>query len=188
MTKRCRPVGRRAGLVGLATGALIAIVTGCSIEQTMPAPSCASGGSNLIVAQSVPSASRVPCLETLPDGWSVTSVSVNQDRSIITLDSDRAGAGAATLRLVPACDVSAAVPATSEYSESERFEHIKQLAPGFTASRFYRFAGGCVTWDFQFDDDASATEAVALGEALRLIPRRELGDLLSESLVEEGLW
>lgn len=187
MRGRCGSVGPGASFVVIATVALAMTLAGCSIEETMPAPSCGSGGSSFIVAQSVPGASQVPCLETLPDGWSVASVSVNQDRSVITLDSDRAGVGAATLRLVPACDVSAAVPATSEFRVTERFEHIKQLAPGFRASRYYRFEGGCVTWDFEFDEEASATEAVALGEALRLIPRQELSDQLSESFVGDGL-
>lgn len=171
----------------IAAFILMAILTGCSVEETLPGPSCSSGGSSLIVAQSVPSASQVPCFEFLPDGWSVAGVSVNQDRSVITLDSDRAGTGAATLRLDPACDVSAAVSAASEYPAAERFEDIRQLAPGFRASRFYRFTGGCITWHFQFDEEASATEAVALGEALRLIPRQELSDQLRATFVGEGL-
>lgn len=153
----------------------------------MPAPSCSWGGSSVIVAQSVPSASQVPCLEFLPDGWSVATVSVNQNRSVITLDSDRAGDKAATLRLEPTCDVSAAVSSVSEYPAAERFENIKQLAPGFRASRSYRFTGGCITWEFDFDDDASATEAVALGDALQLIPRQELSDRLSATFAEDGL-
>lgn len=153
----------------------------------MPAPTCSWGGSSIIVAQSVSSASQIPCLEFLPDGWTVAAVSVNQNRSVITLNSDRAGDEAATLRLDPTCDVSTAVSSASEYAAAERFDDIKQLAPGFRASRFYRFTGGCVTWDFDFHEDASATEAVALGDALRLIPRQELSDRLSETFVEEGL-
>ncbi len=159
----------------------------CSVEETMSEPRCPGGGSTLIVAQSVPSADRIPCLETLPDGWLVASVDVSHDGTEITLDSDRAGDGAATLRLVPACDVSAAVSSPSEYPGVERFDDIQELAPGFRASRFYRFDGGCVTWHFAFDADASATLAVALGDALDLVSREELSEQLRESFVGEGL-
>jgi len=165
----------------------LAASAGCSATATMPAPECPTGGSSLIVAQSVPSASQVPCFESLPEGWSVSSVDVNQDRSVIRFDSDRAGPGAAILHLDRTCDVSAAVSTASEFPDAERFDQIEQLAPGFRASRFYRFDGGCVRWDFAFDHNASATEAVAVGDALRLIPRQELSDRLSETFVGEGL-
>src|SRR5215217_4686904 len=53
------------------------------------------GCSNLeplwLMAQSVPSASLVPCVQLLPVGWSVAEVAVNNGRSVITLDHDRGG-------------------------------------------------------------------------------------------------
>ena len=44
-----------------------------------------------LMAQSVPSASLVPCVQLLPVGWTVAEVAVNNGRSVITLDHDRAG-------------------------------------------------------------------------------------------------
>jgi hypothetical protein len=46
------------------------------------------------MAQSVPSASLVPCVRSSLAGWRVASVTVNRGRSVITLDNDRAGRGA----------------------------------------------------------------------------------------------
>lgn len=184
---RRRGTRPRLTIVLATVVSVVAALSGCSITETMPAPECPTGGSSLIVAQSVPSASQVPCFDPLPDGWSVSGVDVNQDRSVITFDSDRAGTGAAVLHLDRTCDVSAAVSTASEFPDAERFDQIEQLAPGFRASRFYRFDGGCVRWHFAFDQDASATEAVAVGDALRLIPRQELSDRLSETFIGDGL-
>src|SRR4029453_7598110 len=58
-----------------------------------------------LMAQSVPSASLVPCVESRLPGWTVTNVAVNDGRSVITLDHDRAGAAAVVVRMVAAaCD------------------------------------------------------------------------------------
>lgn len=163
------------------------LLSACAIEDSIPAPSCSTGGSHLIIAQSVPTASQVPCLDFLPTGWTVSQVSVNQDRSVITLDSDRAGSGAAVLRLDASCDVTDAISAPSEFPSAERFDHVERLAPGFRADRFYVFDGGCVSWSFDFDEDASATEAIAVGDALGLVSRKELNDGLRETFVDEEL-
>src|SRR4029453_16628768 len=54
-------------------------------------------------AQSVPSASLVPCVRSMVVGWRVASVTVNPGRTVITLDHDRAGPGAMVVRLTAAC-------------------------------------------------------------------------------------
>jgi hypothetical protein len=55
-------------------------------------------------AQAVPSASVVPCVATLPVGWSLGDVAVNDGRSVIALHHDRAGGDAMVARLTAACD------------------------------------------------------------------------------------
>ena len=55
-------------------------------------------------AQSVPSASLVPCIRSPLAGWTVAEVAVNDGRSVVTLNHDRAGPSAVVLRLTAACD------------------------------------------------------------------------------------
>jgi hypothetical protein len=45
----------------------------------------------------------------LPVGWSVAEVAVNNGRSVLTLDHDRAGAAALVVRLSAGCDPVGAV-------------------------------------------------------------------------------
>jgi hypothetical protein len=166
---------------------LVGGLVGCSVEQTLPPPSCETGGSGLIVAQSVPSATQIPCLTGMPAGWSVSTVKVNEHHSVVTLDSDRAGDGAAVLRFEDACDVSDAVSAPSELPLAERYDAIEQVRPSFRAQRFYVFEGGCVYWAFDFDAGVSATESVAIGDALALVSRADLQRSISETFLDEEI-
>ena len=193
---------RAIGAVGLAA---LFVLASCSVEQTLPPPNCSSGGTVLIVAQSVRSASQVPCLADLPAGWTVAAVKVNEHHSVITLDSDRAGEGAAVLRLEESCDVTGAVPAPNDLvpleatdlgmgidtapppEPAERFDLIEQVQPSFRAERFYVFPGGCVSWTFDFDEGASATESLSIGNALVLTSRQVLQEGVREGFVDEEI-
>jgi tRNA A-37 threonylcarbamoyl transferase component Bud32 len=96
-------------------------------------------------AQSVPSATLVPCLRSsVPVGWELAKVTVNDGRSVITL-YDRVGSGAVVVRLTADCDVRGASPVPSGQPEVRRYLRIEDQAPQFSATRFERFPGGCVT-------------------------------------------
>ena len=171
----------------IAAAAVAVFVGACSVDEAMPAPTCSGDTSALLAAQSVPTASEIPCLEPLPDGWLVASVSINQDRTVVKLDSDRAGTDAAVLRLEKECDVAEAVTAPSDIPSADRYDQIDRLEPSFRASRYYVFPGGCVWWRFDFDRGASATEAVAIGDVLALVSRQAFNDSFRESFVDEDI-
>jgi hypothetical protein len=96
-----------------------------------------------LLAQSVPSASLVPCLRSLPAGWMVGNVTVNDGRSVIPLNHDRAGTGVLVIRLTAGCDLRGATQVSSD--QVRRYQRIQRQAPGFEATRFDLFPGGCVT-------------------------------------------
>jgi tRNA A-37 threonylcarbamoyl transferase component Bud32/membrane-associated phospholipid phosphatase len=97
-----------------------------------------------LMAQSVPSASLVPCVQFVPVGWTVAEVAVNNGRSLITLDHDRAGKAAVMVELRASCDLAGAVEVTSERPGARRYLRIDRNAPGFSATRSHVFPGGCV--------------------------------------------
>lgn len=166
-------------------GSLVA--GGCSVQETLPAPDCFEGGSGLIVAQSVPTADLVPCLNGLPDGWALDSVTVNQDGTVVRLDSDRAGDEAALLRFVEVCDLGEAIPVPGGLEGAERFELIERVERGFRASRFYVFPGGCAWWEFDFAPGVTSALSVELGDRLQLISRVSLNEGIRESFIDEEL-
>lgn len=181
MLDRARvPASRCRALAVVASFVSAGAVAGCAPEEVMPPPWCDREGSGVIVAQSVPTASWIPCLTELPKGWSVSSVAIDQRGTEILLDSDRAGDNAARLRLTMSCDVAGAVRSPSEHPGTERFDEIERLTPSFLAERHYVFPGGCVSWRFGFVAGASATESVAIGETLELVSRQDLNDALRD--------
>jgi tRNA A-37 threonylcarbamoyl transferase component Bud32/membrane-associated phospholipid phosphatase len=97
-------------------------------------------------AQAVPSASLVPCARYLPVGWSVAEVAVNNGRSVITLDHDRAGAAALVVRLTVACNPTGAVETPAAEPGVRSYKRIQQLKGEYSATWYDRFPGGCVTY------------------------------------------
>jgi membrane-associated phospholipid phosphatase/tRNA A-37 threonylcarbamoyl transferase component Bud32 len=146
---------RRVGLLALV--ALLATFVGSNIVDNVThneagaTPlyignlACTDLEPQWLEAQSVPSASLVPCLRSLPTGWTLSGATVNNGRSVLTLDNDRAGAGAMVIRLAATCDPAGASQVLSEQPGVRRLMLIHDLAPMFSATRFDLFAGGCVT-------------------------------------------
>jgi len=96
-------------------------------------------------AQSVPSATLVPCLRSLPTGWTLSNVTVNDGRSVLTLDHDRAGPKAVVVRLTAACDTAGAQERPAAEPTVRRFERQERAGGESTATWYDRFLGGCVT-------------------------------------------
>ena len=163
------------------------LTVACSVEDSLEAPYCGTGGSGLIVAQSVPTAELVPCLDTLPAGWEIDSVKIDQDGTTIRLDSDRAGAGAAILRYRSTCDREEAAAVTSDQDGVDRFQTRDRDRAGYHARRYYVFAGGCVWWDFDLAEDALVTLAIELESILLLYTRDVLNDDIRENFIDKKL-
>jgi membrane-associated phospholipid phosphatase/tRNA A-37 threonylcarbamoyl transferase component Bud32 len=127
-----------------------------------------------LMAQSVPSASLVPCLELVPVDWKVAEVAVNNGRSVITLDHDRGGKAAmvVTLTAAAACDLADATEVTSEQAGASRWYRARDN------TRAYKFPGGCVTQRFT----AAAPSALRMRDTaateLGFVTREELGQAL----------
>jgi membrane-associated phospholipid phosphatase/tRNA A-37 threonylcarbamoyl transferase component Bud32 len=98
-----------------------------------------------LLAQSVPSASLVPCLGSLPVGWMMGTVTINDGRSVIPLNHDRAGPGVLVIRLTATCDTQGAAEVSSDQPQLRRYQRIDRQTPRLEATRFDRFQGGCVT-------------------------------------------
>jgi hypothetical protein len=96
-------------------------------------------------AQAVPSASLVPCVSALPVGWSLGEVAVNDGRTVIALNHDRAGGEAMVARLTPGCDPGRAAEQASGREGVRRYQLVERQGPLFTVAQFDIFPGGCLT-------------------------------------------
>jgi hypothetical protein len=137
----------------VAAIALLVPGAACSVgDLGLNPPKCDtrdSIGAVVIEAQSVPTAARVPCVQELPPGVSLTSVRINSGQSEFVLGSDRAGTRALVVRLRQTCDTAGATEIVSDQDGTRRFERIRSVTPGFAATRSYTFKGGCITYEFR---------------------------------------
>ncbi len=131
-------------------------------------------------AQSVPSASLVPCVRSRVPGWMVADVAVNNGRSVITLDHDRAGKGAVEARLAASCDTAGAVEMPSPTQGVRRFQQVDRATDAFGATWYDRFPGGCVTYRLRSASDIEGSFAVELPGLLGFASRDALRNALAE--------
>jgi hypothetical protein len=133
-----------------------------------------------LMAQSVPSASLVPCVRTRLPGWTVAEVGVNNGRSVIFLDHDRAGKRAAVVRLAGGCDTTGTVETPSPASGVRRYQRIDQSTSVFGATWYDRFPGGCLTYRLHSTSDVEGSFAAELPVLLGLTTRQALQQALEQ--------
>jgi membrane-associated phospholipid phosphatase len=162
------------GIFALATATLSEGFLPVQNPDVILAPECGTGRTMILVAQSVPSSSLLPCVATLPSGWRFAGAIVNSGRALYRFDSDRAGPRSAVVTLTRSCDRSGAEQVPSDEAGTLRFERPIRLRPGFQDTRFYEFPGGCVTYDFAFAPGTPSALVFDVDAALTFEPRSQV--------------
>ncbi len=130
-------------------------------------------------AQSVPSASLVPCVRSLPEGWTFGAASVRNGWSRFTLDHDRAGSPALVVRLTGECDISGATPTPSDQPGTQRYERTEPGHSGPTVT-YTVFPGGCVTIRFRSTGGVDASIIDEAKSAIGFTTRHALQNALEQ--------
>jgi hypothetical protein len=131
-------------------------------------------------AQAVPSASQVPCVRSLPVGWTLANVAVNDGRSVLTLNHDRAGDAALVVRLTASCDPGAAVEGPSQTTGVRRYQGTESRTGQFTVTWYDQFPGGCVTSRLHLTTDPNGEFAAQAPQVLGFTTRAALSEALSQ--------
>jgi serine/threonine protein kinase len=181
---RPRPVSiqrwsvRRVGLalmVLLGLAVVIPMVVSWSVQSDRVDTSlysdvdCESREPLWLMAQAVPSASLVPCVQLLPVGWTLADV-----------DTDRAGAAAVVVELTASCDLAGATEVTSEQSGARRYLRVDRNGPKGSGTRVYTFPGGCVTQRFRGAGPSAFRLTDTASVEFGFISREQLGQALSQ--------
>jgi tRNA A-37 threonylcarbamoyl transferase component Bud32 len=130
-------------------------------------------------AQSVPSASAVPCLTPLPPGWTFAGANVRNGWSQFTLDHDRVGPVALVVRLDPTCDVSGAVQQPSDRPATQRYERPPSGSSVGAATWYTVIPGGCITARFDPTSDAASAVVEEANSVVDFVPRAQLDRILN---------
>ena len=181
----------RRRLLALATMWLLlagcaGIRTGSSVTEARE-PSCRYQGREgtalmVLIAQAVPTASQLPCVELKPAGWSVSDEFVRNGRVRFALDSDRVGSHAVEVVLERFCTLGHVTRVPSDHPGTRRYQEVISIEPGrrYQGAIYYLFPGGCVTYRLDFRSDEQARPlgevSLALGFVSRDALRQTLGD------------
>lgn len=175
-----RCLGRLAYLAAVA-----ALLSGCTSGSNVE-PSCSRNDSEIFVleAQAVPSSTQLPCVASLPAGWTYDGFQISDGFARFWLDSDRAGVRAVEVDLRAGCDVSQAVevPPGPDELGARTYELPTSIEPRLTGSRSIVFPGGCITYRYAFSAGSAATLILEADEALSMVPRQPIVDRVRRDL------
>jgi tRNA A-37 threonylcarbamoyl transferase component Bud32 len=164
-------------LVGFAAVQAVGLFTPSHDLGVDGSPRCDTGDLTVLMAQSVPAATMVPCLGSVPVGWEAGNADVERGRGKFTLESSEGEDSrkvTVTLRPAGECDVAGASPVPSDEVGTDRYEQPRALAPGLRSTRYYLFPGGCVTYDFAFGAGDEPDLVFSAETALGFVDREDL--------------
>jgi hypothetical protein len=169
----------------VATGA-----AGCSGPTSgSPAlPACAEGDEGgaangvILMAQSVRTASWVPCLETaIPLGWRFEYLDARNDQAVFRLSSDRDGqVQQIDVRLEGSCDTTGSTEIRSDREDMQRFERVAMTTPRFEGERYYVFDGGCIIFEFRLTADNRGEPLALATQVVGAVSRADLREQVHE--------
>ena len=181
----------RRRLLLLATAWLV--LAGCGVAPSGSSftaarePSCRYQGREgtaqmVLIAQAVPTASQLPCVELKPAGWSVSDVFVRNGRVRFELNSDRVGQGAVQVVLQQFCALGKVTRVPSDHPGTRRYQEVISIDPGkrYLGAVYYLFPGGCVTYRLDFRSDEQARPLGEVTLALGFVPRDTLRESISQ--------
>jgi hypothetical protein len=169
--------------VALALAVLAVFITGLSFTvnalepvrdpAVLADPTCRAQDVTVLIAQAVPSATVVPCIATYPAGWSFQSGSVHNGEATFSLSANMNDMPSVVVTLTRRCDTSGMRSFPSEEARTSRFDAVDPEDARFLGrpDRVYRFAGGCVTYDFGFPGEDRVALTDAADDALDFMRR-----------------
>ncbi|HST64497.1 MAG TPA: phosphatase PAP2 family protein [Mycobacteriales bacterium] len=169
---------RRVGL-GIGVLALVLLAAQFTVGVLTPfrgvdvpdPPACRPQPGTVLVAQAVPAATTLPCVVGLPTGWSSEGAIVRDGEARFSLDAGRAGDPVVAVWLTATCDTSAARPVPTDEAGVQRFEDD---GSGSRPRRFYRFPGGCITYEFSAATRTDRTLLAQADSALAVVGREQV--------------
>ena len=159
--------------VALALLPYVVLATACAPPENEQ-PTCRSEPPTVLMAESVPSASLIPCVDALPQGWTWHGFQANEMTSTFSLEQQD-GDGLLEVQLLSSCDVSGdgerveAFPTATVYRTVERRgAHVVWTST---------FPGGCSRVSLTFSAPQAQAEVDRLERAISFVPRDELQPL-----------
>lgn len=172
------PFGILLAAAMLTAGGALA---GCSTSDGA-VPGCRDPLRLAVVAQSVPSASYVPCIRDLPPGWTTSGFDPTQDGTSFLLNSDRSPGRPVEVRFTATGNVRGASPSPSRAPGVLTYTRLDSISPRFAGTLYDVFPGGCASYRFDFGSGSQIELMEQFEQAVGLYPRQQLRLVLKQEL------
>jgi hypothetical protein len=172
-------MSRVAVLVAVAAAVLAA---GCSSAVGNPLRILPCTPSNdqldnrmVLMAQSVPTASAVPCMRAELDDWFLDDLDSWDGRTRIEF-SRLIDQVALTIELTRTCDRGGASETATDQPGTRRFDERIRTGSSYRDRRFYLLPGACVAYEFRLTGAAAEAAVEEISRAVGLVSRDQLAD------------
>lgn len=106
----------------------------------------------ILLAQAVPDATWVPCVERLPAGWDWASQNIRSGSGVFVLSLGTAAASTVTVTLSSSCETDGMEPFNVSNTDASISGYRKlSTEAGITGDYRFAFTGGCITWTFALE-------------------------------------
>jgi hypothetical protein len=167
-----------ASLVFVSLRTLLVNTDPAVTPLAISSPRCEQLEALWLEAQSVPSASMVPCVASLPEGWTSGATNSRNGWSRFTLDHVRAGKPALIVRLTAVCDTTGTSPQPATQPGTQRYELYDP--PRSTMTSYTVFPGGCVTTQLRSIGNGDASLLAQATSAVGYTTRAALQQALEQ--------
>jgi hypothetical protein len=172
-------MSRAAALLAVAA---VLLAAGCSPSIGNPVRILPCTPSNhqldermVLMAQSVPTASAVPCMRTKLDDWFLDDLDSWDGRTRV-LFSRLIDEFALTIELTRTCDRGAASETATDQPGTRRFDQRIRTGSSYLDRRFYLLPGACVAYEFKLTGTEAEKAAGDISRAIGFVSRDQLAD------------
>ena len=155
--------------------ALFAIVAAMGAAACSPPvneqPTCRSDPPTLLMAESVPSATLIPCVDALPQGWSWHGFAANDTTATFSL-AQQDGDGLLEVQLLATCQESGGGEQIEGFPTAQRHRTVEN--DGAKVVWTSTFPGGCANATLTFSVPPGQTEIDRMERAISFFPRDQL--------------
>jgi hypothetical protein len=163
-------------LAAFALLAVASVLPACAAYRENTQPMCRYGSPTVLMAQSVPGATLIPCVRRLPPGWHFGGFAAEKGLSEFWLNSDTQGDRALRVVLSAACTRRDARRVTSDEQGTRLYQRPELRQMTFRGQWYYLFGGGCVTYGFTFVQRTTPDTLEMVQQALSFITRRRVAE------------
>jgi hypothetical protein len=155
--------------------ALLVIVAAMGAASCSPSvneqPTCRSESPTLLMAESVPSATLIPCVDALPQGWTWHGFAANDSTATFSLEQQD-GDGLLEVQLLATCQESGGGEQVEGFPTARRQRTVEN--GGARVVWTSTFPGGCASATLTFSAPPAQSEIDRMEGAISFFPRDQL--------------